>query len=81
MVVLSKEESETKTAPKEEVDLALNKIFAEMTKALEERESKKITLEKVDETLNALFEAINETKYEGKKTKVPDFTRIISGDF
>ena len=81
MVILSKKDDALKTVSKEEVDSALNKIFAEMTKALEEKKSNKITLDKIDETLDALFEAINQSKFEGKNTKIPDFKRIISGDF
>ena len=50
MVVLSKEEEELKTAAKEDIDAALDKIFTEMTKALEEKRENKITLDKVDET-------------------------------
>jgi nucleoid DNA-binding protein len=81
MVVLSKEELESKTVSRAEVDEALNKIFTEMNQALAEKSPEEVTRDKVDETLNALFEAINQSKYEGKKTKVPDFKRIINGEF
>lgn len=81
MVVLSKETEEAKTAEKEEINETLNRIFAEMNKALADKNPEEIAKDRIDETMNALFEAVNRSTYEGKKTKIPDFKRIINGEF
>ncbi|PIR38970.1 MAG: hypothetical protein COV35_04625 [Alphaproteobacteria bacterium CG11_big_fil_rev_8_21_14_0_20_39_49] len=81
MVVLSKEEEQAKTAAKEEINETLNRIFAQMNKALADKSPDEIAKERIDETLNALFEAVNQSTYQGKKTKIPDFKRIINGEF
>ena len=73
-------EMNKKTVNKTEVDAALDKIFSGITSALSKDERHKISLDRIDETLGALFDAINRASYEGKKTKIPDFKRILSGD-
>lgn len=81
MVVLSKEDQEAQTATKEEIDQALNRIFTEMNKALAEKKPDEIAKDKIDKVMNELFEAVNQSPYEGKKTKIPDFKRIINDEF
>ena len=80
-MILSEELESKKTVSKQEVDVALDKVFSEMNSALLEKFNKKITLENVDETLNALFDAINRAQYEGSNIKVPDFKRILKDEF
>lgn len=75
----SKKGNNKKTS-KEEVDLAINKIFDSMNEALSEENKHKITLDKVDETLNVLFDAINRAQTEGGSTDIPDFKKILTED-
>ena len=80
-MIVSTDNESKKAASKEEINVALDKVFSKMTDALQKKEEKRITLERVDETLNALFDAINRAQYEGSNIKVPDFQRIINGEF
>ena len=81
MVVLSKERQEAKTAEKGEIDQTLNKIFTEMNKALAEKEPNEIERDRINKVLNELIDAVNQSAYDGKKTKIPDFKRIIDDEF
>lgn len=81
MVVNKTDKKEKKSAPKDEVNAALDKIFDAITVVMtSEEERRKITLDRVDATLNALFDAINSAKTDGKKTKIPDFRRMLTGE-
>jgi hypothetical protein len=65
---------------KEEIDIALNKIFDSASNAINETRQKElnITLEQVDITLKAIFDAINMAAIEGKNIKVPNFSKILN---
>lgn len=75
---MSKKTSDTqKTISKEEIEVALDKIFNSVSSAINEKE-RKITLDSVDKTLNALFDAVNKASTEGKKIKIPNFSEILN---
>jgi nucleoid DNA-binding protein len=81
MVVLSEELAKQKQVPKDEVDIALEKLFTGVEKAIKEYDRQKVSIEKVDAALDALFDAINRSPYEGNNLKIPDFKRILTGEF
>ena len=68
----------SKDGKKNDVDVALDKIFTTVDKAIKESRSQKLTLEHVDKTLYALFDAVNRVHKEGKNVKVPDFKKILA---
>ncbi len=80
MVIVDENKNST-SVTKEEIDAALDKIFNEVSKAISQNAKNKIQLERVDETLDALFQAVNEAQQKGKDARIPDFKRIMLGEF
>jgi nucleoid DNA-binding protein len=71
--------AETGAVSKEQVDIALNKIFDSASKAINETRNKeiKVSLEQVDATLKAIFDSINRANIEGENITIPDFNKVL----
>ncbi len=77
MTEIQKKQVSSDQLPKTEVDLAVEKIFTSVIEAVNKAKEQKVTLEQVDKTLEALFEVLNKVPFEGNKTKIPDFNKIL----